>query len=209
MHLTIDFETRSRVNLKEAGAWRYAEDPSTEVICLAVKCDDRPARIFVADEFANRKIMHGDMMELEHKMVGSDVIRLIRSADIIEAHNVSFERAIWYHICHKRWGWPELPAEKCRCSMAKCAANGLPHGLGDACRQLGLVQEKDDAGHRLMLKMCKPRKPSKHNKAEWFETSEQIRRLCEYCQQDVEAEYCLSSHLPDLSPSETELFLLP
>jgi len=31
--VVLDFETASAVDLSEAGAWRYAEDPTTEVIC--------------------------------------------------------------------------------------------------------------------------------------------------------------------------------
>ncbi len=40
--LRLDFETRSRVDLKLAGAYEYARDPSTEVLCAAYQIDDGP-----------------------------------------------------------------------------------------------------------------------------------------------------------------------
>ena len=32
--IVLDFETASFCDLTTAGAWRYAEDPTTEVLCL-------------------------------------------------------------------------------------------------------------------------------------------------------------------------------
>ena len=37
---TVDFETRSTLNVADVGAWRYAEDPSTEILCLGYKFSD-------------------------------------------------------------------------------------------------------------------------------------------------------------------------
>jgi hypothetical protein len=42
-----DFETRSAANLKRVGAWRYAADPSTEIICIGYAIDDSPIQIAV------------------------------------------------------------------------------------------------------------------------------------------------------------------
>src|SRR5574342_197990 len=40
--LYLDFETRSKANLRAVGAYRYAEDPSTEVLLAAVAVDGAP-----------------------------------------------------------------------------------------------------------------------------------------------------------------------
>ena len=45
--LHYDFETRSTCNLLAAGAWRYAADPSTEVLCCAYAVDDEPVQLWV------------------------------------------------------------------------------------------------------------------------------------------------------------------
>jgi hypothetical protein len=36
-----DFETRSVASLEQAGAWRYAVDPTTEILCTGYTIDSR------------------------------------------------------------------------------------------------------------------------------------------------------------------------
>ena len=42
MILWLDFETRSHCDLKTRGAYAYATDPSTEVICMSYAFGDGP-----------------------------------------------------------------------------------------------------------------------------------------------------------------------
>ena len=76
--LAIDFETRSEIDIKKAGAFRYAEDASTDVLCLAYetpwgdielwkKGDPKPELLF----------------------------SFIKEGYFFEAHNAQFEWAIW------------------------------------------------------------------------------------------------------------------
>lgn len=211
MRLTIDFETRSTVDLKEAGPWKYAEDPTTDVICLAVKEDDNIPWIWLPDKF-------WPSLEFGFSVLkGPDLVGLIDAADTIEAHNVEFERAIWHYIMHERYGFPDLDLNKCDCSAARAAYMALPRKLEKVCEVLKAPVQKDMAGHKLMLKMCKPRKPRKaerkadpnwKNKLFWYEEPEDIIRLCGYCIQDVEAEYSLSQVVQPLSPAERKVWLL-
>lgn len=209
MDLTIDFETRSKVDIKKAGAWRYAEDESTEVICLSVKIEGLTARLWIPDKFR-------DYFFDEYENFGIDLKTIVNSAwlanrvsraDTIEAHNAEFERAIWKHKMVPM-GFPEIPIEKWRCSAAKAAACSLPRSLEGACEALNLPVQKDKEGHKLMLKMCKPRRPSKNNPNEWWKDPKEFIRLFKYCIQDVEAEYALSQILPDLSKQEQEVWFL-
>src|SRR5262245_25081197 len=39
-----DFETRSVASLEQAGAWRYAADPTTEILCVSYAIDDGSTR---------------------------------------------------------------------------------------------------------------------------------------------------------------------
>lgn len=144
MLVNLDFETRSAINIKACGAYVYAAHPSTDVLCLAVKVDEDPAMLWVP---------------------GGDpawVLDKIRRADVIESHNAQFEREVWRHICHGRWGWPALPEEKLRCSMAKAAMHAMPRGLGDLCVALDLPQDlrKDARGDGLIKKLCVPKTPT-------------------------------------------------
>jgi hypothetical protein len=42
-----DFETRSAVSLEEVGAWRYAADQTTEVLCVGYAIDNADPQIWV------------------------------------------------------------------------------------------------------------------------------------------------------------------
>ncbi len=39
MKILIDFETRSKIDLRKVGAYEYSMHPSTEGVCMAVKAD--------------------------------------------------------------------------------------------------------------------------------------------------------------------------
>lgn len=200
IRVCIDFETRSACDLKKHGAYVYAEDPTTKPLMLAMKWSDEREPSLVLD--------------LETWDPAS-VQRMLNRADIIEAHNMAFEHAIWTGVCVPRYGWPRLPIEKLRCSAAKAAMHSLPRNLEGACAALHLPYQKDMEGHRLMLKMCKPRKPRKGEPDwnpddefgfYWHEDPEDLERLGEYCMKDVLAEECLSDALRDLPDAELEIW---
>jgi DNA polymerase bacteriophage-type len=201
MKLTIDMETRSKIDLKKCGLYRYAEDASTDILCIAVKVDEEPTRVWISP---NGRPMyaslpgHHDFLTITF----DELAMLISKADIIEAHNASFEIALWNSVM-TRYGFDPLPIEKMRCSAAKAAAHALPRDLKGACEALALPIQKDLAGYRIMMKMCKPDKFGK-----WNENPLDFAALCKYCIQDVEAEHCLSSALKDLSPKEQEIWKL-
>lgn len=213
MELTIDFETRSACDLKTAGPWKYAEDPSTDVLCLAVKVDDHAPVMWYPEWVQNhtRGFYHAPGIS------DKELIRLITEANIIEAHNLEFERAIWHHIMHMRYGLQDLNLDKCDCSAAKAAAMALPRQLEKVCKILRVPAQKDMEGHKLMMKMCKPRKPRKAEREAdpdwettlyWHENPEDFIRLFEYCASDVESEHAASKVLRPLSAKERQVWLL-
>lgn len=193
--IVIDFETRSRAKLKTQGMYKYAEDPSTDVLCLALKVDDQEPILWVPKKF--QSLCSLPMIEDTHLKA------IINQAHEIEAHNAGFERCIWREVMHKRYGFPDLPLEKIKCSAAKAAAHALPRALGDACKALGLDQEKDTVGYKVMMKMCKP-----GIKGDWKENPMDFDILCRYCLQDTTAEHELSQAIPDLTFEEQELWTL-
>lgn len=212
MKVTIDFESRSACDIRKCGAWVYAEHSTTEVMCLAVKVDDEKPRIWVPAWL--QKVVDVSSLPL---LTGQDVAHIIKCADTIEAHNASFERAIWHHCFSPKNGAPPLPTEKLRCSAAKAAYHALPRSLGEACKVLGLRQQKDDTGYRVMLKLARPRRALKADKLRdpdwesrtyWNEDPEDFLVLFKYCLQDVEAEHALSEALADLPPFELALWQL-
>lgn len=203
MKLTIDFETRSDFDLKKGGAWAYSEDPSTMVNCLALKWEGQSPMMWIP-YYWQMKLTNEQKSRLP--LVGPAYVKAaIADATTIEAHNMSFEQAIWRNAM-SRHGFDDLPVNKLRCSAAKAAAHALPRALGNACEALRLPQQKDMTGYHVMLKMCKPRKTA-HGMV-YHEDAEDFITLCKYCLQDVVAEEQLSAALPDLSPSELAVFQL-
>jgi DNA polymerase bacteriophage-type len=122
-----------------------------------------------------------------------------------------FESVIEQHIMHPRLGWPLIPMERHRCTMAAALAQALPAKLETVAKALELERQKDVAGHRLMLQMSKPRKPRKGedpNSVYWFEDPDRLQRLYEYCEDDTKSERELHACVPPLSPEEQTLWLL-
>jgi hypothetical protein len=44
---TLDFESFSYANLPDVGVYKYARDPSTEILCVAWAIDDGPVELIV------------------------------------------------------------------------------------------------------------------------------------------------------------------
>jgi DNA polymerase len=159
MKLTIDFETRSAVNLKDCGAWVYSEDRTTDILCLAVKMDDDEPCIWINPKL-REKIDTFDFQLLSLQ----DLAWAVEKADIIEAHSAEFETAMWQNCFAPKHGAPALPLDKLRCSLAKASYHSLPRSLDGLCKALGLPIQKDSEGHKVMLKMCRPKRLVR---AEW------------------------------------------
>lgn len=118
---------------------------------------------------------------------------------IIEAHNVEFERCIWTNIMELMYGWPSVPFTSWRCTAARAAAMSLPRDLASTGKALSLATVKDEEGKRIMMKLSRPRKPTKTNPAIWHEDPEDLRKLYEYCKDDVRAEQAISES-PNVYP---------
>ena len=183
----IDFETRSRVDIRVTGAVRYAQDESTDVLCMAWAIDDGPVYLW----------KRGEPFPLY-------LYDAIREGCLFHAHNAGFERAIWHYIMSARHRWPDIPLEQWRCTAAKAAHANQPRHLdGVSTRLLPEELRKDKEGTKIMLKTCKP-----NRKGEWVEDEETLQKLYAYCQQDVRAERALDEILPDWPQSEVEVWQL-
>jgi DNA polymerase len=148
--VTIDFETRSAYDIKY-GAYRYAQDESTEIMCLAIIFPFETEAVLWHPAYPS---LGWDEQGREHL---ERLFYNVKGGALIEAHNVGFERAIWKHVCVDRLGWPEVYPEQWRCSAALAASFALPRSLDGASQALGLVDEKDKSGHKIMMKVSKPR----------------------------------------------------
>ena len=78
MILWLDFETRSRCDLKAKGVYNYAQDMSTEVLCMSYAFDDGEVVTWLPGQPLPREVT-------EHK-------------GLIYAHNAAFERLIFWYV---------------------------------------------------------------------------------------------------------------
>lgn len=218
--LTIDFESRSACPIKTAGTWRYSIDPSTEILCLAFRL---PGWAEGRTGLWHPAFPHLDIDENQFGSTDdlSELLDYLLSDGIVEAHSAWFERSMWQNILAPQHGFPAIASTRWRCSAAKAASHALPRGLDDALAALKLSVRKDAEGEKVMKKMAKPRHPRKAEREAWekahgntnyprlyWESLELLQRLFTYCRIDVLAEEALSGAVPDLSASETQVYLL-
>lgn len=188
LNISLDLESRSRVELKDEGVYRYSAHPSTDILCA---CWAPPG-------------------DLEEPLAWSPVVAEYQwTFDLLHAHasdpnslwwawNVSFERTMWHNILVPRFGLPPIPLSRWRCTQATAMARGFPTDLATAAKATRLGADKDDAGKRLMMKMSKPQKPTKLRASEWVDDAESLLRLTTYCQQDVRVEAGIRNRIAPL-----------
>src|SRR4051812_5836395 len=129
--LHIDLETRSAVELKKTGVYRYAEDASTDVWCAAYAVDGGCVDMWIPPQY--EKPGYGKSYAAEH------IADLVARPDtVIVAHNASFERALWAGVLTPRYGWPMPKLEQWRCTMVQALAMALPGSLENAAGALGI-----------------------------------------------------------------------
>lgn len=176
MPVYIDFETRSECDLPVRGAYNYARDPSTQMLCMAYAHDDGDVQIWVpSQEFPK------------------SVADAVAKGDTIYAHNAAFERLIWTYVLGPDHGAPVPALEQFICTAAQARANCAPGSLEDVGRFAGASMRKDHRGAQLVRKCCCP--PFKH-------TDEDMAALLEYCAQDVRTMRAVSQALRPLSEQE-------
>jgi DNA polymerase bacteriophage-type len=189
-----DFETRGVVSLKSAGAHRYAADLCTEIICAAYAVDDEPVQIWTPP----------DPIPLE-------VVEAAINPEYLVAAHGPFELVFEQNNLGPRFGWPQAPTFRQRCTMTLALAHSLPGSLEKAAKALSLLHQKDRTGQRLMLQMAKPRRPRKSedpNGVYFFDDDARKERLFAYCMYDVQILRELYQRLLPLSEAEQELWEL-
>jgi DNA polymerase bacteriophage-type len=187
--VVLDFETRSRCELTSSGSWRYAEDETTEIICLCWKYEDDRVMTWLP----------------EHDFSTTHLYQLAKRPDVMfVAHNAGFEKAIWRHIMEKRYGAPPVPNSRWHDTMAMCAMRAIPQGLAKVTGPLKLPADKDAAGNKLIKRLCKPDPKT----GEFVPLPPYMDRVISYCADDVIAQDALHRRLGWLPEGERDVWLL-
>lgn len=228
--ITMDFETRSMSDLKAEGAYKYSLDPSTQPTCLAFKEWGKPKVYLLSFDTINKP------WQKLPSSFRTMWLRWVKSRYEFSAHNAFFETCIYKNILVKRLGWPDIGFRQFRCTAAKAAACALPRSLANAGAALKLSTQKYNPGTAAMLATCKPSRQwtawkkatakldsgarittATMNKALQPEppiflsqkaAPETWATLYKYCKIDVLSEEKIDEVLPDLIPSEQEIWFL-
>jgi len=190
-----DFETFSGCDLRVAGARRYAEDPTTEVLCLTVReSGTKVPYLWVP---------------------GMDISTLAELATnprvIWVAHSAMFEKSIWRCIMMPDHGLPDIPDERWHDTQATCAMRGLPLDLERAMTVLRLPSVKDAEGRALIKAVQKPTKKTKKSKGGNYDLvrdPEVLKRIYQYNASDIANTTDLRERLGWLPPGERAVWLL-
>ena len=212
MYLSIDFETRSTVDLTKSGVYRYTEDPTTDIVCMAFAFGDEDVEVWTPPSgqceawCETAKVPDAECDCFNE--IPWRIVEWIEAGQPLRAHNAQFERILWRDVLGPRYGFPVPTLEQWHCTAAEAAAMALPRHLALAAKALSLPMQKDEGGHRLMLQMCKPRKVEKDGTIIWWDDADRMGRLIEYCKQDVRTERAVAARVRRLDKRERAIYLL-
>lgn len=185
-NLYIDFETRSDINIKKAGLYRYMETPFFSPLCMAYALDDEPVKLWTPDQ--------------------PFPVETVTSNTLV-AFNVEFE----LHVLNHKWfRYNEIEMKFGPDDFIDVQALGrlfgFPASLDKLAKVLQVHHLKDSKGTRLINQLCviKPGKsvPTPHTHPQEF------KDFYNYCKQDVRSTRACHEAIikKDLSPFEQKVF---
>ena len=193
--ISLDFETRSPLDLKACGNFKQAEHPDAMVLILAVKegllSDPTP-------------LLSWDVTRPHNEAV--DLLWLaIEFGWEIHAFNSQFEWSWLEQVCPRQFGFPVPDINNLRCTQALCRSAGLPPSLEKCAEFLKLPFLKDKLGKPLMRKFSIADKNGKFVNwdddvsftagGERMTAAEGFQRYVGYCEQDVRAEMAVAEKM--------------
>lgn len=188
--LTLDFETRSQLDVSKVGPYRYFEHPSTRPLMMAAGYAAGLAIFF----------------DLRWEILPNWFRDLFADDDVeLHAHNTSFERLCIREIMAKQYGWPVPKGRRWRCTAATARRLALPGKLEKLGPALDIPDHllKDKEGHKVMLRLTKPRAPRKSETGIlWDDDPVKLARVGEYCKRDVVAEETAEARMLPMEPSD-------
>jgi DNA polymerase len=172
MTLWVDFETRSACDLKAAGVYNYAQDPSTDVLCMSWAFDDDDVQTWTPDQPFPERVRN-------HK-------------GLIYAHNAAFERLIFWYVLQINFDLTQFV-----CTATQARANCAPGSLEDVGRFAGASMKKDHRGAQLIRLLSIPQADGTFRQDPAL-----MAEMVAYCEMDVKAMRSISKALRPLSADE-------
>jgi DNA polymerase bacteriophage-type len=170
--LWVDFETRSRCDLRSRGVYNYAQDASTDVLCMSYAFDDEDVRTWLPSEPFPQAVK-------DHK-------------GLVYAHNAAFERLIFWYVLQV-----DFKLEQFYCTATQARANCAPGSLEDVGRFAGATMKKDHRGGQLIRLLSIPQ-----GDGTFREDAKLMQEMVDYCEQDVRAMRAIAQAQRPLSNEE-------
>lgn len=200
--LSIDLETYCDLDIKTAGAYRYAEN--AEILLFGYAYDDEPVKVV-------------DMAQGE-QIPAAVICDLLNPAVLKTAYNAQFERVVLSHYLYagadKKAFYTGskyfLDPNQWQCTMVLSLNLGLYGSLAEDCRIFKLPEDKAklNIGRKLIMQFCKPCTPTKANGGRTRNLPQHDEKnwelFKEYNKRDVEVERYLRKKMLRFKPPETE-----
>ena len=170
--LWLDFETRSKCDLRAHGVYNYAQDASTDVLCMSYAFGDGDVQTWLPSQPFPQDVRN--------------------YTGLIYAHNATFERLIFWYVLQINY-----KLEQFYCTAAQARANCAPGSLEDVGRFAGASMKKDHRGAQLIRLLSIPQADGTFR-----EDSELMQEMIRYCEQDVRAMRAISKSQRPLSDQE-------
>ncbi len=185
--IVLDWETRSSCDLKKAGSYKYAADPTTEILCVTL------------GNTGGRTTWHPGLP------IPPIVYKAIAEGWTWVAHKTDFERSIWKSVATPDHSWPMCPPlELWHDTQSRAYQLALPGALENVLRVLDMGIQKDMEGSKLTIGLSKPDKKGRMPTV----TPEILARVCAYCETDIDGEVGLVKRLGWLPECEREPWVL-
>lgn len=178
--VVLDFETLSACDLVKAGSDRYAQDFTTEVLCLSYGTSSGKR-----GRWRWRPGLPKDPL----------LLKAIEAGVTFVAHQAGFERSIWHWQMEP--DWPAIPLSQWHDTMARAQQLVLPAGLDRVLPVLKLPMAKDKEGNQLVKRLNR----------EYAKTGIRphisealLERIMVYCDSDIDGQVALHKRigwLPD------------
>ena len=206
--LHIDIETYSRVGIADCGVYKYAMDPSFEILLVGFAYDDEETHLF---DLTQRK-----SWGVPRKQEWQSFLEDLEDPEVVKvAHNAAFERVCFTSYLRRHHSFPAdewLDPHQWRCTMIQAARCGLPLSLKQVGEVLEFDKQKMAEGKGLIQRFCCPRKTSVSDslfedlpeRVQPEEYPEDWETFKAYCVRDVDVERQIDKELSWYNVSETE-----
>ena len=190
--VSLDFETKSRADLKTVGTDNYASHLTTDILCCSFIHTLNGVE-------ADRWLWFAESGDLPY-----DIYDALRYADEVQAQNARFDQLIYEYVGVEDYEFPELDINVWTCSSAQARLNAMPADLDGMSRAADAKFKKDHKGKALIRALSIPVKSS----GEFNQDPTLMGEMGKYCMDDSVAMVSATGLMRPMSDMEKSDWLI-